>query len=332
MSETDDDQLTGLTNSTELLETDPITIENLQLRLEVYPQWGAKIGSMVTISGNHELLQQPLQRYAARTWTMPFEEGEASGYDECIPTVSACEIYTSADASFPSNEALSIPDHGDFWRLRFEVIEADETQVTMEATGFSIPLRLRKSITLDANRVILKYRLTNVGNAEMQYLWSAHPAFAVDAGDRIELPAVTENILVQGSRDDRLGPEGSRHSWPLTTTSSDDAVDLSLVGAAEAQIADKLFTLAAPEGWCALNRLKIGRRVEMKFEPQQAPYLGLWLCYGGWPEDKTAKQYCVALEPCTAPTDSLASAIGQGLGRRLAPKAFDEWRVELRIT
>jgi galactose mutarotase-like enzyme len=334
------------------VQTGPVTLANHHLRLEIYPDLGAKIGSMILLQGNqeanqernkkanhngshntsHELLQQPLRPYARRDRTMAFEDGDASGYDECIPSVSACELIGLSDSAEP----VAIPDHGDFWRLPFAVIEADDRHISMEATGYSLPLRFRKTVHLEGNRVSLEYRLTNTGDTAVHYLWSAHPAFAVDPGDRIELPKSVESVMVQASRYGRLGAQGTRHSWPLTTTASDDAVDLSVVGAvaelAGDGIAEKLFALSPGEGWCVLHRLGIGGRVEMRFDPRQAPYLGLWLCYGGWPEGKPARQYCVAVEPCTASADSLASAIGEGLGRKLAPHASHEWRVELLIT
>ena len=307
------------------LALESAVLENEQLRLTIYPSLGAKIGSIRTRPGDHELLQQPLLPYAPRDRTMAFEDGDASGYDECIPSVSGCEL------DMPGG-TLSIPDHGDFWRLAFDVTDADAAHVAMSATGFSLPLHLQKTIALEGNRIILSYKLTNTGAGVVQYLWSAHPGFAVEPGDRIELPSSVESVMVQGSAGGRLGAEGARHAWPLTTTNSDDATDLSLVGSGEEPVGDKLFALAPPEGRCALRRARIGRRIEMRFDPRHAPYLGLWICYNGWPESKTAKQFCVALEPCTAPADSLAAAMIQGLGKRLDPNASDEWQVELRIT
>jgi hypothetical protein len=56
-----------------------------------------------------------------------------------------------------------------------------------------------------------------------------------------------------------------------------------------------------------------------------SPFLGLWLCYGGWPECHAQRQHCVAFEPCTAPVDSLATAIAAGWAKTLAPGQCDFW-------
>jgi galactose mutarotase-like enzyme len=60
------------------------------------------------------------------------------------------------------------------------------------------------------------------------------------------------------------------------------------------------------ENWCVLERPKAGVRIKVGFDAAATPYLGLWICYGGWPERPGAKQMCVAMEPATAPVDSLA--------------------------
>jgi galactose mutarotase-like enzyme len=82
--------------------------------------------------------------------------------------------------------------------------------------------------------------------------------------------------------------------------------DLSRTHGEHSGFADKLFAGPMKEGWSLLERARIGLRIKVDFDPAITPYLGLWLCYGGWPEDHELKQVCVALEPATAPVDSLA--------------------------
>jgi hypothetical protein len=69
----------------------------------------------------------------------------------------------------------------------------------------------------------------------------------------------------------------------------------------------------------------------MRFDPVQNPYVGLWLAYGGWPEGQARRQHCVALEPCTAPVDSLTAAVERGSARILAAGAKWEWTIEIEI-
>jgi galactose mutarotase-like enzyme len=289
------------------------------LRVEVIPELGAKISSLWLSAAEEELLQRPLRPYAVRTPAMAFEDGDASGIDECIPTVSACEVGTT-----------SLPDHGDFWRVPFRHRRENESLV-LEAEGFSLPLQFEKRITLNGNRLGIHYMLRNAGALQVPFLWSAHPGFAVEAGDRILLPESVAEATVWYSAGSRLGGPGRAHSWPQTRGELGEAIDLSLAGGPADGVGDKLFAVAPGEGWVALQRRRLGHRIEMHFDPAQAPYVGLWLAYGGWPEKYTRRQHCVALEPCTAPADSLATAIERKRARTLAPGAKWEWQIEIRI-
>jgi galactose mutarotase-like enzyme len=302
-----------------------LILVNQHLRAEILPSMGGKIASIRALPENHELLQQPLLPYAPRTQTMAFEAGDASGYDECVPSVSGCEIAGQSGT-------ITIPDHGDFWRLPFEVVQSEDNHVVLEATGFSLPLRFRKTVRLRDSRLLLSYELQNMGPGPTSYLWSAHPGFAVAPGDRIVLPSSVDRVTVEWSARGRLGGKGTSHPWPIARTSLGTDTDLSLVGSAEERVGDKLFARAPVEGCCVLDRVSVGRRIEMRFDPQPASHLGIWLSYAGWPESNSLKQFCVALEPCTAPTDSLAVAIRDGWARPLAPQSTDRWQVEVQVS
>jgi galactose mutarotase-like enzyme len=82
-------------------------------------------------------------------------------------------------------------------------------------------------------------------------------------------------------------------------------------------------------GWCALERVRVGLRLTVRFDPSFTQYLGLWLCYGGWPQGEGAKQFCVAAEPATAPVDSLAET--GSWSRWLEPGETTNWPMELAI-
>jgi len=91
------------------------TAERVRIRagdctVTVLPQFGGKIAS-IRVKG-HELLQAPLAAVAPRTRSMAFDAGDASGWDECLPSVAACTVET---ASGP----VPIPDHGDLWRVEW---------------------------------------------------------------------------------------------------------------------------------------------------------------------------------------------------------------------
>jgi len=257
---------------------------------------------------------------------MSFDESDASGWDECLPSVAACQVETEAGTA-------AIPDHGDLWRVPWQVVETTADSVTMRARCFSIPLELTRSLLLLETpagwQLQLLYTLANRGAERVPWSWAAHPLFHCEPGDRIVLPPDVAQVRLEGSRGGRLGPGGIELQWPVATLADGARHDLSLVHAAATGWADKLFTGALPAGWAVLERPSISMRITVRFDPTVTPYLGLWLCYGGWPEGDTAKQVCVALEPATAPVDSLAET--GAWSRWLAPGETISWPMEVTL-
>lgn len=288
------------------------------------PALGGKIGSILV--GGHELLQAPLNPYGPRTRTMAFSEGDASGWDECLPSVADCSVATETGIA-------TIPDHGDLWRIPWQVLASNEDSATLRATCFSLPLQLTRSLIVSETQsgwqLQLLYSLTNLGAYSVPWSWSAHPLFVVSEGDRIVLPNSIETLRLENSRENRLGKSGDTILWPVAELADGRQENLAVAHANDSAIADKLSAGPMKEGWCALERVGIGLRLTVRFEPALTPYLGLWLCYGGWPDGSGSRQVCVAMEPATAPVDSLAQT--GSWSRSLEPGETFTWPMELQI-
>jgi galactose mutarotase-like enzyme len=308
--------------------------ENVLMRtrscsITVLPHLGGKIASL-QFKG-HELLQAPLAPLAPRTPSMSFDAADASGWDECVPSVAPCTMETSAGAA-------RIPDHGDLWRVAWEPVgknAPDGASMTLRGKCFSLPLMLERTITLseseDGAHLRVDYMLKNTGDHSVPWSWAAHPLFAIEAGDQILLPASITTMRLEGSGRNRLGTAGNTVNWPVAMLADGSPGNLSIAQPADTGIGDKLFAgpLASDENWCILLRPKAGLRIKMSFDTQATPYLGLWICYGGWPSGKGPKQMCVAPEPSTAPVDSLAQT--GNWSRKLAPGATFSWPMFLDL-
>ena len=98
-------------------------IENVLIRsgacaVIVLPQFGGKIASIRI--GEQELLQQPLAPIEPWTRTMAFDAGDASGWDECLPSVGACTVKTEAGvAAIPVSAFYETPPDAKIVRLCF---------------------------------------------------------------------------------------------------------------------------------------------------------------------------------------------------------------------
>ena len=308
-------------------EQENVVIRAGDCRLTLMPALGGKIASLRV--GPHELLQTPLKPYGPRTKTMAFSDADASGWDECLPSVAECTVDTAAGPA-------KIPDHGDLWRVPWQVLNSSSDSATMRASCFSLPLQLTRSLILSETksgwRLELLYTLTNLGAYPVPWSWAAHPLFAVDPGDRIVLPEDQVEARVEGSAGATLGPSGERIPWPKVSRTDGAISDLSTAQDPNSGIGDKIFMepFTSNDGsWATLVRPKAGLSLTVSFELALTPYLGLWLCYGGWPDEPGLKQVCVALEPTTAPVDSLA--IPGSWFRQLDPGETFTWPMELLI-
>jgi galactose mutarotase-like enzyme len=298
--------------------------------LTLIPALGGKLASLRVYSKDRtdELLQSPLSPYGPRTRTMGFQEADASGWDECLPSVAECTIQTQAGLAI-------VPDHGDLWRVPWQVLNSSEDSATLRANCFSLPLQLTRSVILSESltgwQLQLLYSLTNLGAYNVPWSWAAHPLFVAEAGDRILLPESVQSLQVEGSGNNRLGRNGDSVTWPLARTAAGTEKDLSIAPDPDSGFGDKLFTgrLSPSDNWATLERKRLGLRLTVKFDPSFTPYLGLWLCYGGWPGGPGKQQVCVALEPATAPVDSLA--ISGPWSRSLEPGETFTWPMELDI-
>jgi galactose mutarotase-like enzyme len=297
-----------------------VLIEAGDCSIAILPKLGGKIAS-IRIKGR-ELLQAPLAPYGPRTQTMPFDAGDASGWDECLPSVAACAVEAAAGAA-------NVPDHGDLWRVAWKPIATSAHSATFRGECFSLPLVVERTAALNETaggvHLRLDYTVTNTGSHPAPWSWAAHPLFTAEAGDQILLPATITTLRLEGSGGNRLGKGGDPVAWPIAELSNGSKTDLSIAQSPDSGIGDKLFAgpLTAAENWCSLERPAAGLRIRVSFDSAATPYLGLWICYGGWPDRPGPKQICVAMEPATAPVDSLA--IAGPWSRQLKPGESFRW-------
>jgi hypothetical protein len=136
------------------------------------------------------------------------------------------------------------------------------------------------------------------GSPAQSFLYACHPLFAVSAGDRVLLPSEIREVRLDYSKGDRLGASGSILPWPATKS----GLRLDVALGPEAGTAEMFYTPRLQDGLCGIYREASAQVLEVSFDTRRLPFLGLWLCYGGWPDDgKEPQQYAVALEPTTSP-------------------------------
>ncbi|MCC6802542.1 MAG: hypothetical protein IT319_06640 [Anaerolineae bacterium] len=309
-----------------------LTAARHDVSLQVLAELGGKIASLKW-NGREVLAQNPRKPFRKAVYGAPYSDYDASGFDECFPTVGDC--------TYPEPPLLGVelPDHGELWSIPWQQLPCDDG-VHLAATGVRLAYQFHRWITLPApGQVHLRYELVSQSSEPFKCLWSAHALLAIRPGMIIHLPEGVR-MKVNWSKGERLGDLLDEHPWSFTTDRAGNPVDLSRILPQDAGLVDKLFTTRLRDGWCVLHDPADGFYVAALFAPEQIPYLGLSINLGGWPVDAPG-YYNLGIEPCSGYPDRLDVAMARGdcitlpaHGRRtwewrLCVGQTDNWKREL---
>jgi galactose mutarotase-like enzyme len=293
------------------------SLENSDLSVEVMPSEGGRISSLRSLCSGLEFLTQSRRSggYPQAGLDTRFQDGPCAGIEECLPTVGP---------SGPETAGGPAPDHGDFWQLPWQVLAVSDKDLKMSRVGFSRTLHFSKQLSLQGDTLRVAYRVENSGSTTQSFLYACHPLFAVSAGDRVFLPRGIRELRLDYSKRDRLGVHGTIVNWPVMRS----GLRLDLAFGPEAATAEMFYSPRLSEGVCGIYREASGQVLELSFDSERLPFLGLWLCYGGWPNEGNGPfQYAVALEPTTAPCNTLSKAQQISADISLDPGEIFDWEI-----
>ena len=253
-------------------------LESEAVRTAVLPHLGAKIVSLFDKRSRREWLvgpgSRPLQKIP---YGADFVEQDMSGWDEMFPTIVACAYPAPGE-----NLGAVLPDHGEVWTLpwTFEFSPPDALRCTV--SGAALPYRLTRTLTFSSpDQVMLHYELENIGPERMPFLWAAHPQFAGGGDAQIVLPAQVKKVCNTLPAEWGWGEPERRFDWPEAVGVDGRKVRIDQIGPASLHQARKFFAL--PEqtvGWAGLIRRPADDWLRLDWDPNQVPYLGLWIDEG----------------------------------------------------
>lgn len=268
---------------------------NERMALEVVPELGARIISLKDVQTQREWFWHPgkqLELFKNQPQDA-FSKSPLAGMDECLPTILPCAW-----------RGRELPDHGEVWNRPWEV-DVDAWRQGVIKTSIrleSSPFVFERSIELEEREIHLNYKLTNLSGTKEPFLWAVHPLLRLTAGDRLELPGSTRQLL-------------NGASW----------VD-DVVSAAAPQNCAKAFAYPVSEGWAVIKNDITGDRLEFIWDSHQNSSLGLWMTRGGW-----HGHHHFAVEPSNADHDSLATASGRNCCGTVAANNSVNWQLTLRV-
>jgi len=295
-----------------------ITSENDIIKIGVLPQIGGKMIELWDKRTQQQFLLEPQNdsgMYEASTFAKDFSLFDISGFDECFPTVEASDPF---------------PDHGEVWSRPWNYVIHDQS-IEMSIQGVNAHYEFKKLMWLENNSVHIQYHVVNNMDVPFQFLWSAHPLLHVKSGARIMLPKSVRRVFLNWTSNSNIGSYGDFLQWPLKFKGDGETLDFSVVPNVTANVAVKCFTDALEEGFAGLYYPETNRTLLFKFDPADIPYVGLWLCYGGWPVDSPKKQFTIAIEPCNGRPDKLQNAIQRRECQVLAPHESKTWHLSISV-
>lgn len=300
-----------------------VILENEKLRIILLPELGGKM----TLLENKETGTQFLKQYVKKEGGLKppklgfnFEPPYAYGFDECFPTV--------APSSYLFNErVIHWPDHGELWTQEWEY-ELQENRIVLKVTGVNLLYEFEKVIELKGPDIQISYNVKNDSYRPFEYLWSSHPLLEIDEEDELILDSDINQVSIHETNEEgQINKQETE--WPYVRGGM---TDYSIVQPRSSEVAMKLFAEQVKTGKAGLYRKQPNESILFEFDVDRTPHLGIWLCYGGWPEDTDIGSYTIALEPATASFDKLSDAIEHGEQRTIGPNDCHNWEMTMKIT
>lgn len=305
-----------------------LVLQNECIRVRVIPQLGCKIVEFYDLENDHEWLWSDKSRpIKAANYGDQYDLYDISGFDECFPNIGISQD--------PKNTSVTLPDHGEIWSLPWDVTH-EENGVSANVLGKLFDYRFSRKLSLKSNKLVIEYSVSNIGDSDITYMWSAHPLFAIDEEMKIEItgnPKMSKEFGYGG----RIGVDGdnwyeghlSEHFWPSVVGADGRFSDMSEVSL-DKVLTDKVVLDAPVDGLVTLKKLSSGRSLTMKFSPLEIPFLGICYNFGAWPLTGEPATW-VALEPTTGKTDRLDECAELDCASVLAPKSNANWSLELEL-
>ncbi|HEV2331388.1 MAG TPA: hypothetical protein VGY56_21610 [Verrucomicrobiae bacterium] len=265
-----------IANTSAVREFQGFTVHSLlngRVSLSVIPELGARFISLKDLQTRREWLWHPGEHMDLfrNQPSDAFSDSPLAGMDECLPTILPCTW-----------RGRKLPDHGEVWK--------------------SAPFTFERIIELEEGEIQMNYKLSNLGGTEEHFLWAVHPLLRLKAGDRLELPGSTRQLL-----------------------NGTDWVD-DVFSAGAPQNCAKAFAHPVSEGWAAIKNDNTGDRLRFTWDPVQNSSLGLWITRGGW-----HGYHHFAIEPSNADHDCLATASARNRCGVVGPNSSVAWQLRLRV-
>src|SRR5271154_7342510 len=160
-----------------------ITIENDAIRMQVWPQTGGKVSSIVDKADGYELLfNYPAELPESACYDTPYGNGWYAGWDECFPAVAPSKYVGHPYDGIP------VPDHGELWGIPASTAVPTRDGITVVWHGLRFGYRLTRKLFLEEDSVVADYTLINLAPFEFRFVWAMHSLMSLVSPVKLDLP------------------------------------------------------------------------------------------------------------------------------------------------
>lgn len=283
-----------------------IILENEFIRAEWLPIYGAKLASLElkSLSDCELLYQTPQLQLELPVYATPFGNYDTSGFDECFPSIDACEVEVEKAGE---KLRVHVPCHGEVWALSWDYRINEDREIEFSVTSPSLGYRLTKKAALIGRELRLSYRVELIEDIEkLPFLWTPHALFRYDHDTEIIAPQRFNEVKSVCSVG-RLNRKDVMYNYPITHDSKVGVWDCSKFLRQDEGTCDKFYftqKLKANDVFGFRNKYY---QVLMAVDSHTAPYLGVWKNQG-----VVNNTHNFALEPCSGIYDSAEDAQNNG--------------------
>lgn len=302
-----------------------LSLKNNHLELSLIPDLGGKITSLRKRGSAHEWLWHSEELfYRHPTKQSEYHTTNLGGIDDCLPSVKP-QVPTQSMRK-PSGErfdltGLTYSDHGEIWRLPASLVNRGPQHLTTEVVLTEMPLIFERTVTLNHSCVEFAYKLTNTSQRVIPFIWSAHPLFRIEPGDRIEMQPIPRALRIDCVKNLPGCEENALFAWP--EISPGITLEQPPIAASHPYYT-KLFFESGIRNAATLVHAKSSERLTMRWWNKDCPYFGLWLTAGEWNGHTH-----VAFEPTNYPSDCFLQ--GEETVPGISPLAAIYWKFEIHL-
>lgn len=294
----------------------PVRIENDAIRMEVWPQFGGKVSSLIDKADRFELLfNYPAEIPTGSEYGKAYPNAWYSGWDECFPAIAPGPY-----AGHPY-DGIAVPDHGELWGLPTTAVPTKDG-ITTVWHGLRFGYRLTRKLFLDDATVRAEYTLVNLAPFDFRFVWAMHALMDMNSPVEFSLPD-TEYVLSHDAA-------GTEYGRKFRLEDAGELENLSRPTSLPDQKAWKVYTTAPVKSPIMVRypSRASARTVALGYDSPDGidAYWGIWINTGGWVHHRH-----FALEPTTGRFDQLDRSIRDGSAGRVAPMGRAQWNAWISL-